>query len=132
MRGDISENSINTTGYQLLSSKKLPEAIRIFQLNTELHPDSSNVYDSLGEAYMNNGDKELAIQNYKKSLDLDPKNGNADRDAEESCRKTSDRTCCLARATATSLPSCREFPSCPDSILSFRLRLLSDRRLRER
>jgi CubicO group peptidase (beta-lactamase class C family) len=77
MRGDISENSINSAGYQLLSAKKLPDSIRIFQLNVELHPESSDVYDSLGEAYMNTGEKELAIQNYKKSLDLDPKNTNA-------------------------------------------------------
>jgi len=77
MRGDISESSINSTAYQLLGSKKLPESIRIFQLNVELHPESSNAYDSLGEAYMNNGDKELAIQSYKKSLDLDSKNTNA-------------------------------------------------------
>jgi len=77
MRGDISENSINSAGYQLLSAKKLPDSIRIFQLNVELHPESSDVYDSLGEAYMNTGEKELAIQNYKKSLDLDPKNSNA-------------------------------------------------------
>jgi cytochrome c-type biogenesis protein CcmH/NrfG len=35
------------------------------------------VYDSLGEAYMKAGEKELAIQNYEKSLQLDPKNMNA-------------------------------------------------------
>jgi cytochrome c-type biogenesis protein CcmH/NrfG len=35
------------------------------------------VYDSLGEAYMKNGDKELAIENYEKSLKLDPGNANA-------------------------------------------------------
>ena len=34
-------------------------------------------YDSLGEAYMENGDKELAIQNYKKSIELNPANQNA-------------------------------------------------------
>ena len=33
--------------------------------------------DSLGEAYMKAGEKELAIQNYEKSLQLDPKNLNA-------------------------------------------------------
>ena len=77
MRGDISENSINSTGYQLFWSKKLPDAIRIFQLNVELHPQSSNAYDSLGEAYMKNEDKDLAVQSYKKSLELDPKNSNA-------------------------------------------------------
>ena len=42
-----------------------------------MFPQSSNVYDSLGEAYMLNGGKELAIKNYEKSLELDPKNTNA-------------------------------------------------------
>ena len=41
------------------------------------YPESANTYDSLGEAYMVNGDKELAIQNYKKSLELNPENQNA-------------------------------------------------------
>lgn len=77
MRGDIPERSINALGYQLLNQKRLPQAIQIFQLNVELFPQSSNTYDSLAEAYMDNGDKELAIQNYQKSLDLDPKNTNA-------------------------------------------------------
>jgi tetratricopeptide (TPR) repeat protein len=58
-------------------TKKLPEAIAYFKLNAELYPNSSNVYDSLGEAYMANGDKELAMTNYKKSLEPDPKNTNA-------------------------------------------------------
>jgi Flp pilus assembly protein TadD len=56
---------------------KPSEAIRVFQLNVELHPQSWNVYDSLGEAFMKNGDKAAAIQNYTKSLDLNPKNANA-------------------------------------------------------
>lgn len=77
MRGDISEHSINSLGYQLLGSKQTVQAIRIFQLNVELFPQSSNVYDSLGEAYLDNGEKELAIQNYRRSLDLDPKNSKA-------------------------------------------------------
>ncbi len=40
-------------------------------------PNSFNVYDSLGEAYMAKGDKENAIKNYKKSLELNPDNENA-------------------------------------------------------
>jgi tetratricopeptide (TPR) repeat protein len=40
-------------------------------------PQSSNVYDSLGEAYMDDGDRLLAIANYQKSLQINPKNGNA-------------------------------------------------------
>jgi CubicO group peptidase (beta-lactamase class C family) len=76
-QGAISEAAINGTGYQVLALKKTSDAIRIFQLNVELHPGSSNTYDSLGEAYMANGEKELAIKNYEKSLELNAKNNNA-------------------------------------------------------
>jgi CubicO group peptidase (beta-lactamase class C family) len=73
----VSEPRINGLGYGCLRAKKLPEAIAYFKLNAELYPNSWNVYDSLAEAYMVNGDKELAIANYKKSLELNPGNANA-------------------------------------------------------
>ena len=73
----VSEGRINGLGYGFLRAKKLPEAIAYFKLNVEFYPKSSNVYDSLGEAYMAQGEKELAIANYKKALELDPKNTNA-------------------------------------------------------
>ena len=53
------------------------EAIEIFRLNTEMFPRSGNAFDSLGEAYMIKGDRERAIENYKRSLELDPRNANA-------------------------------------------------------
>jgi len=74
---DFGEDQLNRLGYQLLQQKKVTGAIEIFKLNVEMYPQSSNVYDSLGEAYMVNGDKELSIANYKKSLELDPNNANA-------------------------------------------------------
>ena len=74
---DFGEPELNTLGYQLLQMKKVPEAIEIFKLNTEAYPQGFNTYDSLGEAYMVHGDKELAIANYKKSLELNPQNGGA-------------------------------------------------------
>jgi Amidohydrolase family len=74
---DFGEDELNTLGYQLLGSKQRKAAIQILQLNVEAYPDSDNTYDSLGEAYMANGDKELASKNYKKSLELNPKNTNA-------------------------------------------------------
>ena len=74
---DFREAELNGLGYQLLQAKKVKEAIRIFLLNAEAYTQSSNVYDSLAEAYMINGDKELAIANYRKSLQLDPANNNA-------------------------------------------------------
>ena len=74
---NFEESELNNLGYQFIRSNKLHDAIRIFQLNEETYPQSSNVYDSLGEAYMDNGDKPLAIVNYQKSLQLNPKNRNA-------------------------------------------------------
>jgi len=58
----------------LLEAKKINEAIVIFKLNVKEYPDSWNVYDSLGEAYMNNGENKLAIENYEKSVQLNPDN----------------------------------------------------------
>ena len=55
---------------------KTKEAIEVFKLDVDEYPKSWNVYDSLGEAYMKNGDKELAIQNYEKSIELNPDNEN--------------------------------------------------------
>lgn len=74
---NVSENRFNSLGYDYLSRGLLDKAILIFNLNTELYPESANVFDSLGEAYMKNGNNELAIFNYKKSIKLNPNNQNA-------------------------------------------------------
>jgi imidazolonepropionase-like amidohydrolase len=74
---DLGEDELNGLGYQMLGSRQNQAAIAIFQLNIEAFPASYNAYDSLGEAYMANGDKQLAIKNYRKSLELNPKNTNA-------------------------------------------------------
>jgi tetratricopeptide (TPR) repeat protein len=71
------ERHLNTLGYQLLENNKTKEAIEIFTLAVTEFPKSYNVYDSLGEAYMVNGEKDQAIENYKKSLELNPGNENA-------------------------------------------------------
>ena len=72
----LREDEMNRAGYGLLRANKVKEAIEMFKLNVDAFPKSSNVYDSLGEAYMVNGDKDLAIKNYQKSVELDPKNAN--------------------------------------------------------
>lgn len=73
----VSEQRINTLGYQLLGIKKIDKAIEIFRINTSLYPEAFNVWDSLGEAYMNKGESLLSIQNYEKSLELNPGNTGA-------------------------------------------------------
>ncbi|HXD31258.1 MAG TPA: serine hydrolase [Pyrinomonadaceae bacterium] len=73
----VSEGRLNGLGYTLVAREKLADAIALFKLNVEFYPNAWNTYDSLGEAYLRNGDKELAILNYKKSLELNPGNGSA-------------------------------------------------------
>jgi cytochrome c-type biogenesis protein CcmH/NrfG len=68
---------MNRLGYRLLSMKRVSDAITVLLQNTEDFPQSGNTWDSLAEAYMDNGDKGLAIQDYQKSLELDPANDNA-------------------------------------------------------
>ena len=74
---NMDEAELNALGYQLIRAGQLPEAIRIFQLNVEAFPQSSNPYDSLGEAYMDSGDTPRAVANYAESLRLNPRSTNA-------------------------------------------------------
>ena len=70
------ENDINALGYKHLRDDK-NKALAFFILNTTNYPNSSNAFDSLGEGYVELGDKENAIKNYKMSLALDSSNDNA-------------------------------------------------------
>lgn len=73
-----SETDLNDWAYRMLNGKgKQKEALEIFKLNVNLYPESANVYDSVADAYESLGNKELAVKNYKRSLELDPKNTNA-------------------------------------------------------
>lgn len=65
-------NQLNALGYQMMQLNEIDRAIEYFKMNVEKNPDNANVYDSLGEAYYNKGEKEKAIKNFKKSLSLDP------------------------------------------------------------
>jgi 3-oxoadipate enol-lactonase len=68
------EREMNSQGYRFLQSGKIKEAIELFRLNTIAYPDSWNVYDSLGEAYLKDGQKELALKNYEEAVRLNPGN----------------------------------------------------------
>jgi CubicO group peptidase (beta-lactamase class C family) len=71
------ELEMNDWGYRLLANGKPKQALEIFKLIVSLYPESGNAYDSLADGYDVNGDRALAIKNYKRSLELDPKNTNA-------------------------------------------------------
>ena len=72
---NFSEYELNDLGYgYLIRAQKIDKAIAIFKLNVEAFPNSYNVYDSYGEALLKSGDKEGAIENYSKSVELHPGN----------------------------------------------------------
>jgi pimeloyl-ACP methyl ester carboxylesterase len=66
----FSEPVLNRLGYEYLQSGNNPAAIALFKLNVTAYPDSPNVYDSLADAYIATGQKDLARQNEQKTLDL--------------------------------------------------------------
>jgi CubicO group peptidase (beta-lactamase class C family) len=72
-----SEYQINSKGYEMIKRGFYKKAIKLFQLEVHFFPDSYDAYDSLGEAYMEDQQIKKAIQNYTKSLALNPKNTNA-------------------------------------------------------
>jgi CubicO group peptidase (beta-lactamase class C family) len=72
----VNEAQMNRIGYDLLSARRVKDAIEVFKQNVSDYPQSANAYDSLGEAYMVNGDRDLAIKNYERSVELSPNNTN--------------------------------------------------------
>ena len=75
-RGAYDEAAMNAIGYSFLGEGKKREAIETFKINAAAYPESWNVWDSLGEAYMESGDTEEAVRCYEKSLALNPANEN--------------------------------------------------------
>lgn len=66
---------LNRYAYMLLGQGKKAEAVKLFELNAKRHPTDPNAFDSLGEGYMRNGQKDAAIKSFKKSLGMDPPAG---------------------------------------------------------
>jgi tetratricopeptide (TPR) repeat protein len=77
------ELTLNNAGYSFLGKGKVDEAIQIFTLNTKFFPESFNVWDSLAEAYAKAGKKDLAIQYYEKSVQMNPQSESGKKALEE-------------------------------------------------
>jgi tetratricopeptide (TPR) repeat protein len=74
---NFDEKELNTLGYQLIRSNQFAEAERVLQLNVDAYPQSGNTYDSLAEAYLDDGKRSEAFANYRRSLELNPDNQGA-------------------------------------------------------
>jgi tetratricopeptide (TPR) repeat protein len=75
------EDEITMYGYGFLWADKIDEAFAIFQLIVDEF-GSANAYDSLAEAYLKKGDRDVALANYEKSLAMNPDNFNAEDQIE--------------------------------------------------
>lgn len=71
------EWEVNEVGYIFLNLSKIDEAISVFDYNVQQHPQSANAHDSLAEAYLKVGKRDLAKRHYRWSLELNPGNANA-------------------------------------------------------
>jgi len=71
------ESFLNDYGYHLLLSGKTEQSVGVLSVAVEKYPNSANTFDTYAEALLKNGQIEAAIKNYKRSLELDPKNSNA-------------------------------------------------------
>jgi CubicO group peptidase (beta-lactamase class C family) len=74
---DFSEPELNGLGYSLLNRGSSADAIRVFELNTQRFPSSSNAFDSLGEALARAGKRDEAVRAYTRAVELDANNLNA-------------------------------------------------------
>jgi tetratricopeptide (TPR) repeat protein len=71
------EISMDFLGSEWMNKGRVAEAIEVFKLNLEAFPESSGAFTSLGTAYLNNGEEELAASCFRKSIDMDPDNERA-------------------------------------------------------
>jgi|TARA_R110002072_G_scaffold192107_9_gene348882 CubicO group peptidase (beta-lactamase class C family) len=72
------ESELNRLGYKLIEKNQIEDAVKIFALLVSEFPNSANAFDSLAEGYFLNNQLDLSKINYQKSLNLNPKNKNAE------------------------------------------------------
>jgi len=75
----LDEGDLNNLGYELLRKKEYVNAIDVLKMNVALYPESANVYDSLGEAFLKSGDSIEAFNNYQKAYEYNHDNERAKR-----------------------------------------------------
>lgn len=64
------EGVINARGYEYLQDGRAADAVSLFELNVEAHPNSVNAYDSLSDGYLAAGDRAKALEFARKTLEL--------------------------------------------------------------
>jgi dienelactone hydrolase len=85
------EAVVNTMGYEHLQAGEARQAIEIFKLNVAAFPESPNTYDSLSDGYIAAGQKDLALVNVKKALELLPDDTKDNLQFREGLRATDEK-----------------------------------------
>lgn len=83
-----SESFLNDFGYRLLLDGKTDQSLGVLSIAVEKYPTSQNTFDTYAEALLKDGQTEAAIKNYRRVLELDPKNMHA---AEQLRKLTSEK-----------------------------------------
>jgi len=66
------EPLINSLGYRFMNRKMNDKALAFFDLNVKNYPDSPNVFDSMGDYYLEQKDTAQAVANFEKALSMQP------------------------------------------------------------
>lgn len=86
--GAASAGGLNNAAYQLAGAGMVDEAMTVLRAAIELHPKEANLHDSLGEFQLRKGEKDKALESYRKALELNPDFPNA-ANAREMVKKLS-------------------------------------------
>jgi tetratricopeptide (TPR) repeat protein len=77
------KTELTAWGADLIDDNALPEAISLLKFEVQIYPDTSSGHATLAEAYMKSGQKQLAIESYKKALQINPDNEDAKQKLRE-------------------------------------------------
>lgn len=73
----LGPNELYGWGAQLARLNRPAQAREVFRLGTYLNPDMGFMFDGLAEMQAKTGQTQDAVKNYRRALELDPKNGDA-------------------------------------------------------
>ena len=95
------EQVINQIAYDRMQQGKTKDAVTLAKLNTEAFPESANAYDSLGDAYLADGQKDLALQAAQKAIEVLPNDQGANEDLKKLIRQSAEDKIAKLKPTAS-------------------------------